>query len=169
MTQTERPRVTVPALRQMKTRGERIAMVSAYDAAFARMFDEAGVDALLVGDTLGRARGRGRRHRVAALARHAVGHWAAHRGHRRLSALTAAYLSNQDTPRPYLGWLMRGVLDHHAARRTSAGVLRERRLSAEHHVDLLTENSLHGRRIPRDIRVSSALGRDIRAGSHQSS
>ncbi|MCW5830876.1 MAG: 3-methyl-2-oxobutanoate hydroxymethyltransferase [Labilithrix sp.] len=80
MTQTERPRVTVPALRQMKTRGERIAMVSAYDAAFARMFDEAGVDALLVGDTLGRARGRGRRHRVAALARHAVGHWAAHRG-----------------------------------------------------------------------------------------
>ena len=53
--------------------------------------------------------------------------------------------------------------------RYSAGVLRERRLSAEHHVDFLTENSLHGRRIPRDIRVSSALGRDIRAGSHQSS
>jgi hypothetical protein len=37
--------VTVPVLRAMKSRGERIAMVTAYDATFARMFDEAGVDA----------------------------------------------------------------------------------------------------------------------------
>jgi 3-methyl-2-oxobutanoate hydroxymethyltransferase len=45
--------VTVPVLRAMKSRGERIAMVTAYDATFARMFDEAGVDAILVGDSLG--------------------------------------------------------------------------------------------------------------------
>ncbi|MFW6051372.1 MAG: 3-methyl-2-oxobutanoate hydroxymethyltransferase [Myxococcota bacterium] len=48
----DRP-VTVPVLRGMKTRGERIAMVTAYDATFARMLDEGGVDALLVGDSLG--------------------------------------------------------------------------------------------------------------------
>lgn len=47
------PRVTVPVLRQMKSRGERIAMVTAYDATFARMLDEAGADVLLVGDSLG--------------------------------------------------------------------------------------------------------------------
>ena len=45
--------VTVPVLRAMKSRGERIAMVTAYDATFARMMDEAGVDAILVGDSLG--------------------------------------------------------------------------------------------------------------------
>lgn len=49
----ERQRVTVPALRRMKAESERIAMVAGYDATFARMLDEAGVDVLLVGDTLG--------------------------------------------------------------------------------------------------------------------
>jgi 3-methyl-2-oxobutanoate hydroxymethyltransferase len=54
MTQSARAtRVTVPGLRAMKANGERIAMVTAYDATFARMFDEAGVDVLLVGDSLG--------------------------------------------------------------------------------------------------------------------
>ena len=48
-----KPRVTVPVVRQMKSRGERIAMVTAYDATFARMLDEAGADILLVGDSLG--------------------------------------------------------------------------------------------------------------------
>lgn len=46
-------RVTVPAIRAMKLRGERIAMITAYDATFARMLDEAGADILLVGDSLG--------------------------------------------------------------------------------------------------------------------
>ncbi len=46
-------RVTVPALRAMKDRGERFTMLTAYDATFARMFDEAGIDVLLVGDSLG--------------------------------------------------------------------------------------------------------------------
>jgi 3-methyl-2-oxobutanoate hydroxymethyltransferase len=49
-------KITVPALRARKAtrlRGERIAMVTAYDATFARMMDQAGVDAILVGDSLG--------------------------------------------------------------------------------------------------------------------
>jgi 3-methyl-2-oxobutanoate hydroxymethyltransferase len=45
--------MTVPALRAMKARGERITMITAYDATFARMLDEGGADALLVGDSLG--------------------------------------------------------------------------------------------------------------------
>lgn len=46
-------RVTVPKLRAMKERGERITMLTAYDATFARMFEEAEIDVLLVGDSLG--------------------------------------------------------------------------------------------------------------------
>jgi len=45
--------VTVPTLRAMKARGERIAAITAYDATFAQMLDEAGADLLLVGDSLG--------------------------------------------------------------------------------------------------------------------
>ncbi|MCB9593433.1 MAG: 3-methyl-2-oxobutanoate hydroxymethyltransferase [Sandaracinaceae bacterium] len=48
-----RARVTVPKLQTMKERGQRITMLTAYDATFARMFDEAGIDILLVGDSLG--------------------------------------------------------------------------------------------------------------------
>ena len=46
-------KVTVPGIRAMKKRGERITMVTAYDATFARMIDEGGADILLVGDSLG--------------------------------------------------------------------------------------------------------------------
>ncbi|MBX3252224.1 MAG: 3-methyl-2-oxobutanoate hydroxymethyltransferase [Myxococcales bacterium] len=45
--------VTVPRLLRMKERGERIAMVTAYDATFAQMLDQGGADILLVGDSLG--------------------------------------------------------------------------------------------------------------------
>ena len=51
-TPEERP-VTVPRLRKMKRDGTRITMVTAYDATFARLFDDAGMDVLLVGDSLG--------------------------------------------------------------------------------------------------------------------
>ena len=47
------PKVTIHTLRQMKERGEKIAMLTAYDATFARLLDEAGADVLLVGDSLG--------------------------------------------------------------------------------------------------------------------
>jgi 3-methyl-2-oxobutanoate hydroxymethyltransferase len=46
-------RVTIHTLRSMKERGEKIAVLTAYDATFARLFDEAGADVLLVGDSLG--------------------------------------------------------------------------------------------------------------------
>jgi 3-methyl-2-oxobutanoate hydroxymethyltransferase len=46
-------KVTIHTLRQMKERGEKIAMLTAYDATFARLLDEAGIDVLLVGDSLG--------------------------------------------------------------------------------------------------------------------
>lgn len=45
--------ITIQKLQQMKFRGEKIAMVTAYDATFARILDGAGVDCLLVGDSLG--------------------------------------------------------------------------------------------------------------------
>jgi 3-methyl-2-oxobutanoate hydroxymethyltransferase len=48
-----RPKVTVRTIREMKARGERIASVTAYDFPTARIVDEAGVDLLLVGDSLG--------------------------------------------------------------------------------------------------------------------
>jgi 3-methyl-2-oxobutanoate hydroxymethyltransferase len=46
-------KVTIHTLRKMKQAGERIAVLTAYDASFARIFDDAGIDALLVGDSLG--------------------------------------------------------------------------------------------------------------------
>jgi 3-methyl-2-oxobutanoate hydroxymethyltransferase len=46
-------RTTVLSLAGKKRRGERISMLTAYDFAFARIFDAAGIDVLLVGDSLG--------------------------------------------------------------------------------------------------------------------
>jgi len=46
-------RITIPTLVARKQRGERIAMLTAYDFTFARIFDAAGIDILLVGDSLG--------------------------------------------------------------------------------------------------------------------
>ncbi len=45
--------VSVTTLRQMKQSGEKIAVLTAYDASFASVLDEAGVDAVMVGDSLG--------------------------------------------------------------------------------------------------------------------
>ena len=48
-------RVTIHELRRMKEAGDPIAMVTAYDATAARLVAAAGVDAVLVGDSLGMA------------------------------------------------------------------------------------------------------------------
>ncbi len=47
------PPVNVSTLRRMKAEGEAIACITAYDASFAALVDQAGVDLVLVGDSLG--------------------------------------------------------------------------------------------------------------------
>jgi 3-methyl-2-oxobutanoate hydroxymethyltransferase len=44
-------RITTHRLQEMKSRGEKIAMLTAYDYSMARIVDEAGVDVILVGDS----------------------------------------------------------------------------------------------------------------------
>jgi 3-methyl-2-oxobutanoate hydroxymethyltransferase len=46
-------RITIPSLVARKKRGERIAMLTAYDFTFASIFDAAEIDVLLIGDSLG--------------------------------------------------------------------------------------------------------------------
>src|SRR3974390_2424042 len=45
--------ITMYRLRQMHAAGEKIAMLTCYDATFAHVLDEAGVDVMLVGESLG--------------------------------------------------------------------------------------------------------------------
>ena len=45
--------VTLKLLQAMKARGEKIACLTAYDASFAALLDQAGIDVILVGDSLG--------------------------------------------------------------------------------------------------------------------
>ncbi|NIR59409.1 MAG: 3-methyl-2-oxobutanoate hydroxymethyltransferase, partial [Gammaproteobacteria bacterium] len=47
------PRVTAATLARRKRAGERFACLTAYDASFARVLEEAGVEVILVGDSLG--------------------------------------------------------------------------------------------------------------------
>ncbi len=51
--QTQRKPVTVKTLAKMKREGEKIAVLTAYDASFAAVLEAAGVDIILVGDSLG--------------------------------------------------------------------------------------------------------------------
>ncbi len=44
---------TVPALAEAKRNGQKLVMLTAYDAGFARTFDANGVDLILIGDSLG--------------------------------------------------------------------------------------------------------------------
>jgi 3-methyl-2-oxobutanoate hydroxymethyltransferase len=52
-TPPERKKVTTLTLRQKKARGEPISMLTAYDYATALAIDRAGIDSILVGDSLG--------------------------------------------------------------------------------------------------------------------
>jgi 3-methyl-2-oxobutanoate hydroxymethyltransferase len=53
MTTPERKARTVPSLKAMRDAGEKIAMLTCYDASFAALEDRCGVDVMLVGDSLG--------------------------------------------------------------------------------------------------------------------
>ena len=44
---------TVVTIQQMKEKGEKISMLTAYDYSTAKLEDEAGVNTILVGDSLG--------------------------------------------------------------------------------------------------------------------
>jgi 3-methyl-2-oxobutanoate hydroxymethyltransferase len=46
-------RITLTALQKLKQDGEKIAMLTCYDASFASVLDAAGVDTILVGDSMG--------------------------------------------------------------------------------------------------------------------
>jgi 3-methyl-2-oxobutanoate hydroxymethyltransferase len=52
-TQQAQQQLTVRSLQAMKQAGEKIACLTAYDASFAQVLDNAGVDVVLVGDSLG--------------------------------------------------------------------------------------------------------------------
>src|ERR1044072_9316568 len=44
-------RITTNTLQEMKLKGEKIAMLTSYDYSMAKIVDEAGIDAILVGDS----------------------------------------------------------------------------------------------------------------------
>ena len=46
-------KITISTLNRMKLAGEKIAMITSYDASFTRQIEAAGADAILVGDSLG--------------------------------------------------------------------------------------------------------------------
>ena len=52
-TPSARKPISLPRLREMHTQGEKIVMLTAYDATFAAVADAAGVECILVGDSLG--------------------------------------------------------------------------------------------------------------------
>ena len=52
-TRSPRAKVTAPAIMDMKRKGELVVVVTAYDHPTARLADEAGIDILLVGDSVG--------------------------------------------------------------------------------------------------------------------
>ena len=51
LSETEYKKVTTNTLQKMKAAGEKISMITAYDFSFAKLFDAAGIDIILVGDS----------------------------------------------------------------------------------------------------------------------
>lgn len=72
----DRKPVTVPGLQAMKAQGQRIVMLTAYDASFAWQLEAAGVDVALVGDSLGMVV-QGHRSTLPVTLEHMVYHTAA--------------------------------------------------------------------------------------------
>ncbi len=49
-THREIKKITTNTLQKMKANGEKVSMITAYDFSFARLFDAAGIDVILVGE-----------------------------------------------------------------------------------------------------------------------
>jgi len=66
-------KITVPQIVAMKAKGEKIAMITAYDYSFAKLFDGAGIEMILVGDSLGMVV-QGRKNTLGVTLEHMVYH-----------------------------------------------------------------------------------------------
>ena len=66
--------VTLPTLQNMKNAGEKIAMLTCYDASFAALMDACAVDMLLVGDSMGNVFTGPRDHLAGDHRRHRLSH-----------------------------------------------------------------------------------------------
>ena len=75
-TKKRKKKITTHCLRAMKERGERVVMLTAYDATFARLIDRAGVEVILVGDSLGMVF-QGHRSTLPVTVEHIIYHTAA--------------------------------------------------------------------------------------------
>ena len=71
--ESNRKAVTVTSLQAMRAAGDRIAMLTAYDASFAALMDRNGTDVLLVGDSLGNVM-QGQKTRLPVTLDHIVYH-----------------------------------------------------------------------------------------------
>lgn len=67
------PKITVPQIAKLKAEGKKISMVTAYDYTMAKLLDRAGVDILLVGDSLGMVI-QGRKNTLAVSLDHMIYH-----------------------------------------------------------------------------------------------
>lgn len=98
---SERPQrpVTVATLRRMKAEGRKIAALTAYDSTFTHVLEEAGVDVILVGDSLGMVV-QGRSDTLAVTVEDMVYHTQAVRRARRCSLVIAdlPFMSYVDEP-----------------------------------------------------------------------
>lgn len=54
----DKRKVTTHRLKEMKDRGEKISMLTAYDYSMASIIDQAGMDVILVGDSASKCNGR---------------------------------------------------------------------------------------------------------------
>lgn len=66
-------KITAPKINEMKSQGQKIVMVTAYDYTLAKIMDEAGVDCILVGDSLGMVV-QGRKNTLAVTLDHMIYH-----------------------------------------------------------------------------------------------
>lgn len=92
--------VTVPAFLAAKQNGRKLSMVTAYDYAWAQIFDAAGVDSLLVGDTLGMVV-QGRSTTLPVTIEHMIYHaeMVARAASRALVIADMPFMSFQESPR----------------------------------------------------------------------